>query len=44
MAYFSAYFDESTGPGSPYVAVSGYLAPDEKWGEFEERWNEVVLR
>jgi hypothetical protein len=44
MAYFSAYFDESTGPGSPLVAVSGYIAEDEKWDEFAERWDEVVQR
>lgn len=44
MAYFSAYFDESYQDGSPVMAVAGYLAADEMWIEFAERWDEVVQR
>lgn len=44
MDYFSAYFDESTRSGSPFVAVSGYLATNEKWLEFAELWDAVVQR
>ncbi|HKR13531.1 MAG TPA: DUF3800 domain-containing protein [Pyrinomonadaceae bacterium] len=44
MAYFSAYFDESYQDNSPLMAVSGYLAADEMWLEFAERWEAVVKR
>lgn len=44
MAYFSAYFDESYQEGSLVLAVSGYLATDERWIEFAERWDEARER
>jgi hypothetical protein len=44
MVYFSAYFDESYRDDSPILAVSGYLAADDAWQEFAERWSDVVER
>jgi hypothetical protein len=41
MAMYSAYFDESTGNGSPVFVVAGFLSTDAQWTQFEKEWIEV---
>lgn len=42
MAFYSAYFDESTGNDSPILVVAGFLSNDAFWGGFEREWHEVL--
>src|SRR5947208_1882062 len=39
----AAYFDESgTHSESPIVAVAGFLAPQERWIEYEAKWSRLL--
>jgi len=42
MAFYSAYFDESTGNNSPILVVAGFLSTDAQWMLFEKEWREVL--
>lgn len=42
MAFCSAYFDESTGNGSPILVVAGFLSTDAQWAQFESEWKAVL--
>ncbi len=42
MAMYSAYFDESTGNGSPVLVVAGFLSNDAHWGLFESEWKAAL--
>jgi len=42
MAMYSAYFDESTGNGSPVYVVAGFLSNDALWVQFEKEWKAVL--
>lgn len=42
MAFYSAYFDESTGNGSPVYVVAGFLSQDALWAQFGKEWKEVL--
>ena len=42
MAFYSVYFDESTGNGSPILVVAGFLAADAHWALFEAEWKAVL--
>ncbi len=42
MAYYSAYFDESTSADSPVLVVAGFLSTDAQWMLFEREWKEVL--
>jgi hypothetical protein len=44
MATFTAYFDASgspSDPGTPVLAVAGFISTDEQWIYFERNWKEV---
>jgi hypothetical protein len=42
MAFYSAYFDESSGNDSPILVVAGLLSTDAQWGLFEKEWKEIL--
>ena len=42
VAFYSAYFDESTAPKSPVLVVAGFLSTDAQWVLFEREWKGVL--
>lgn len=44
MAFFTSYWDASGKSHDPFMVLSGYVAPADRWGEFVEEWSAVLRR
>lgn len=41
---FTCYFDEAGGKDHGFIAVCGYIAPEDRWRGFETEWNLILKR
>jgi hypothetical protein len=40
---WTAYIDETDSHGAPVMAMGGFLSVEQKWADFDARWNDTLL-
>jgi hypothetical protein len=40
---WTVYIDETDSHGAPVMAMGGFLSAEQKWADFDSRWNDTLL-